>query len=144
MAKLKEIKNEITKNFNLFKSHVNDLLTATDFKVEDFSLGYSGSSVKLGIFDKAGVAVFGSSINICLERDMFGKVKYKLITSIGTTGEFDIEDTSLDARANFYIQVGKLLGDSELIGNIRNSMIIYGAAISELQKEYSELIEKEA
>ena len=144
MAKLEDVKNEIIENFNMFKSHVSDLLTATDFKVVDFSLGYSGSSVKLGILDKAGVAVFGSSINICLERDMFRKVKYKLRTSIGTTGEFDIEDTSLDARANFYIQVGKLLGDSELIGNIKNSMIVYGAAISELQNEYSELSKKEA
>lgn len=144
MAKLEEIKNEITENFNLFKSHVSDLLTAIDFKVVDFSLGYSGSSVKLGILDKEGAVVFGSSINICLERDMFGKVKYKLRTSIGTTGEFDIEDTSLDARANFYIQVGKLLGDSELIGNIKNAMITYGVVISELQKEYLEIREKEA
>lgn len=70
-----------------------------------------------------------------------GNNDIKFTSNIGT-GEFDLNDNSKGSRNTFYIQVGKLLGDQNIMDIIKNGMIVYGAAIRENRDKLKELRNK--
>lgn len=137
-----EIKEVITNNYKSLEDVVNNLMSKTDFRVGTSSVDSDQASITLVIYtdpEKEETARW-STLKLSLEEDNFDTGKGKrFITNIGTTGDFDLEDTSRGSRANFYIQVGKVLGDSELLCYIKNALIVHAAAIRELRKQRKEI-----
>lgn len=142
-----EIKEVITNNYKSLEDIVNNLVSKTDFRVGSSSVDCNQATIKLVIYtdpDKEENARW-NTLELSLEEDILDTGKGKrFVTNIGTTGEFDLEDTSRGSRANFYIQVGKVLGDSELLSNIKNALIVHAAAIRELREQWRELNTKNA
>ena len=142
-----EIKEVITNNYKSLEDIVNNLVSKTDFRVGSSSVDCNLATIKLVIYtdpEKEETARW-STLELSLEEDILDAGKGKrFITNIGTTGDFDLDDTSRGSRANFYIQVGKVLGDSELLGNIKNALIVHAAAIRELREQWRELNTKNA
>lgn len=142
-----QVKEVIANNYKSLEDIVNNLVSKTDFRVGETWVGSDRANVKLVIYTdpKKDETVRWADLDLSLEEDIFDEGwGEKFVTNIGTTGEFNLDDTSKGSRANFYIQVGKVLGDSELLGNIKNALIVHSAAIRELRKIWKELSEKEA
>lgn len=142
-----KIKEAITNDYKSLEDIVNNLVSKTDFRVGSSSVDCNQATIKLVIYtdpDKEETARW-NTLELSLEEDILDTGKGKrFVTNIGTTGDFDLEDTSRGSRANFYIQVGKVLGDSELLGNIKNALIVHAAAIRELREQWRELNTKNA
>lgn len=137
-----KIKEAITNNYKSLEDIVNNLVSKTDFRVGSSSVDCNLATIKLVIYtdpEKEETARW-STLELSLEEDIFDTGKGKrFVTNIGTTGDFDLDDTSRGSRANFYIQVGKVLGDSELLCYIKNALIVHAAAIRELRKQRKEI-----
>lgn len=142
-----EVRAAIVNAYKSLEDTVNNLVSKTDFRVGGTYVGCDRSNVELVIYtdpDEKEPSRL-SSLNLYLEEDIFETGKgQQFKTNIGTTGEFSLEDTSKGSRANFYIQVGKVLGDSELLDNIKNALIAHSTAINELRKQWQKLNKKEA
>ena len=143
---LEEVRTAIANSYKSLEDVVNNLVSKTDFRVGETSVGCDRATVELVIYtdpEKKETARW-STLNLTLEEDIFETGKgQQFKTNIGTTGEFNLDDTSKGSRANFYIQVGKVLGDSELLDSIKNALIVHSTAIRELRKEWRKLDKEE-
>lgn len=136
---LESLKLAISENYKSLEDKVNNLVANTDFRVDELSFGATCTSINLVIYssDDKKKPVLCANLTLLLEEDPFDDSKEpQFTTNIGSTGKFSLEDTSKESRANFYIQVGKILADSEALGKIKNAMIAHSAAISELRKQW--------
>jgi hypothetical protein len=142
-----KIKEAITNDYKLLEDVVNNMVSKTDFRVGTSSVDSDQASITLVIYtdpEKEETARC-STLKLSLEEDIFDTGKGKrFVTNISTTGDFDLEDTSRGSRANFYIQVGKVLGDSELLSDIKTVLIVHAAVIRGLRKKWRELNTKDA
>lgn len=137
-----QVKEAIFNNYKSLEDIVNNLVSKTDFRVGETCAGSNSITIELIIYTdlEKEETVRWNSLKLSLEDDVFKTGKGRQFkTNIGTTGEFSLEDTSKSSRANFYIQVGKILGDSELLGCIKNALIVHAAAIRELRKQWKEI-----
>lgn len=131
-----ELRKEIIKKQDEFRLKVGKALSPMGFVVTDFNIGY----MEFGFIDFNNLWVVCKS-KISIERNQFIQGKYKLVTSLGVAGSFDMEQGDI---TRFYIQLGKLLGDSSLLEYIKNALISYESIIDELHKKFSELSSNEA
>lgn len=124
-----DVKKEIVKKQKEFLHNIGNVLSPMGFIITDCNIGF----VEFGLLDSNGLWLVCKT-KISIERDQFNQGEYKLVTNFGATGAFNMEDSD---TANFYIQVGKLLGDSSLLKYIKDALISYETTISELQKKFS-------
>ena len=142
-----EVREAIVKDYKSLEDTVNKLVSKTDYRVGGTSVGCDRAMVELVIYTDPGQKkpARRNTLTLSLEDDIFETGKgQQFKTNIGTTGEFSLDDTSNGSRANFYIQVGKVLGDSELLGNIKDALIVHSIAIRELRNVWRKLDKKEA
>lgn len=145
---IEQVKDAIRNAYSDMKKTINNALEGhTDFEVYDYNCTIDRFSVSLAIYldeDKTKVNNW-NILGLGLEEDVFEPSKGSKFTSnIGTTGGFDLDDKSKGSRNNFYIQVGKVLGNENIMSTIKNAMITYGAAIREMREQMRNLREKEA
>lgn len=143
-----QIREAIANDYKSLEDIINNLVSKTDFCVGETHVDCDSITIRLVIYTnpEKNETVRWSNLTLSLEDDEIfepGKGK-QFKTNIGTTGEFSLEDTSKDSRANFYIQVGKVLGNAKMLGEIKNAMIVHADAIRDLRNEYKKLREKEA
>ena len=140
-AAIKNLYSDMKETFN------NSLEGITDFRVYDIHCQCDYIAVILAIYidkEKKEIARW-NTLELRLEEDIFDTGKGRKFTSnIGTTGEFEVNDKSKGSRNNFYIQVGKVLGNESLMGIIKDGLMVYGTAIREEREELRNLREKEA
>lgn len=142
-----EVREAIVNAYKSLEDIVNNLVSKTDFRVGETGVGGDRANVDLVIYTDpdADKTASWNHLDLYLEEDIFETGKgQQFKTNIGTTGEFSLDDTSKGSRANFYIQVGKVLCDAELLGSIKNALIVHAAAIRGLRNQWKELKEKEA
>ena len=143
-TKIEQLRDSIKNLYSDMKETFNNALKGySDFRVYDTHCFFNGIVVKFAIFlneDKGEIAKW-STIELVLEEvDILeGNNDIKFTSNIGTTGEFDLNDCSKGSRNNFYIQVGKLLGNQNVMDIIKNGMIVYGAAIRENREKLKRL-----
>ena len=142
---LENVRQALVKDFQSLHDTINEALKGTDFKVGIVDVGFFYTTVELTITKDGKEQAFNCSrLVLRLDEDDFKtKEGRKFTTNIGTTGEFDLDDTDICSRNNFYINVGKLLGNKEMLGNIRKALEVHSASICELRKKIYEL-KKEA
>lgn len=139
-AAIKNLYSDMKETFN------NSLEGITDFRVYDIHCQCDYIAVILAIYldeENKKIARW-NTLELRLEEDIFeiGKGR-KFISNIGTNGEFDLNDKSKGSRNNFYIQVGKVLGNESLMGTIYDGLMVYGTAIRDKKEELRNLREKE-
>jgi len=142
-----QVREVIVNNYKSLEDIVNNLVSKTDFRVGETSVCGDRATVELVIYTdpEQKETARWNTLTLSLEDDIFETGKgQQFKTNIGTTGEFNLDDTSKGSRANFYIQVGKILGDSKLLDSIKNAMIVHSAAIRELREQWRMLNKKEA
>lgn len=138
---LDDVRLALANNFKSLQDTINNMLKGTDFKVGDTDVAAFTTTVELVIIDEKNPKSFNPScLTLRLDEDEYRTQKgRKFTTNIGTTGSFDLYDNSIYSRNNFYINVGKLLGDKNNLANIANSMYIHAVAIRELRRQIYEL-----
>lgn len=80
--------------------------------------------------DKADF-VFGSSIEVWARRKDFWTKGERFETNVGTMGTFDLGDNRVDARARFYIDLGRFLGDQAKLNQLKYMIFGYAADMRE-------------
>ena len=140
-----DVKDAIENCFKAFEDAVNNLLAKTDFRIANTSISTCAATITLAIYTSPNSKEYArwNTLDLILEEDPFELKDAQFKTNIGTTGEFSLNDTDRGSRANFYIQVGKILGDSELLRFIKSDMAICIAEIRELREQWRRLNKKE-
>ena len=146
-TKIEQLRDSIKNLYSDMKESFNNALKGySDFRVYDTHCFFNGMAVKFAIFlneDNDEIAKWNTIELVLEEVDILeGNNDIKFTSNIGTTGEFDLDDNSKGSRTNFYIQVGKLLGNQNIMDIIKNGMIVYGTAIRENRDKLKELRNK--
>lgn len=146
-TKIEQTKEMIKRLYSDMKETLNNALEGyTDFRVYNIRCSCDYISVRLAIYlDKGNKEIAKlNTISFMLEqnRDVpVGNKSFKFTSTIdNTTGEFDLKDKSKGSRTNFYVQVGKVLGNEDIMAIMYNGMRIYGSAIQETKKELENLL----
>lgn len=134
--KIEQLRDSIKNLYSDMKKTFDNALEGnSDFRVYDAHCFANGIVVKFAIYlneGKGEIAKWNTIEFVLEELDIFeNNNDIKFTSNIGTAGEFDLNDRSKESRNNFYIQVGKLLGNQSIMDIIKNGMIVYGAAIRE-------------
>lgn len=79
--------------------------------------------------------IFGSEIEVSAEKDCWFKKGERFETNIGAMGSFDINNLEVGARARFYIDLGKFLGDQDKMNTLKNLMFFYAERVESLRQE---------
>lgn len=142
---IEQVKSAIKNLYYDMKETFNNSLEGiTDFRVYDIQCSVDYISVSLAIYldeEKEEIARW-NILKLRLEEDIYETGNGRKFTSnIGTTGEFDLDDNSKGSRNNFYIQVGKVLGNESLMGTIYDGLMVYGTAIREQRSRLKNLRE---
>lgn len=146
-SKIEQLRDSIKNLYSDMRETFNNVLGGiSDFRVYDTHCFINGMAVKFAIFlneDKGEIAKWNTIELVLEEVDILeGNNDIKFTSNIGTTGEFNLNDSSKGSRTNFYIQVGKLLGNQNVMDIIKNGMIVYGAAIRKNRDKLKELRNK--
>lgn len=138
---LDDVRLALANNFKSLQDTINNMLKGTDFNVADTDVAAFSTTVELVIINENGPKTFNPSLlTLRLDEDEYRTQKgRKFTTNIDTIGSFDLFDNNISSRTNFYINVGKLLGDKNNLANIANSMYIHAVAIRELRRQIYEL-----
>lgn len=142
---IEQVKSAIKNLYSDMKETFNNSLEGiTDFRVYDIQCSVDYISVTLAIYldeEKEEIARW-NTLKLRLEEDIYETGNGRKFTSnSGTTGEFDLDDNSKGSRNNFYIQVGKVLGNESLMGTIYDGLMVYGTAIREQRSRLKNLRE---
>ena len=101
----------------------------------------STSYVELAVVDADNKPIFGQSVSIYYERKCWlGGERFQI--NVGTCGSHDLLPADRTrSMAEFYIGIGKLHANIELLEGIRNTLFGYAEKIANIQKEVRELDE---
>ena len=101
----------------------------------------STSYVELAVVDADNKKIFGQSVSIYYERKCWlGGERFQI--NVGTCGSHDLLPADRTrSMAEFYIGIGKLHANIELLEGIRNTLFGYAEKIANIQKEVHELDE---
>lgn len=82
---------------------------------------------------KDGKAVFGQTVEIYYERrNWLHDNKERFEISVGSTGSFDLCKNEVGDRARFYMDLGWLLSNTELLNDIKTMLFDYADTINEI------------
>lgn len=142
---IEQVKSAIKNLYSDMKETFNNSLEGiTDFRVYDIQCSVDYISVSLAIYldeEKEEIARW-NILKLRLEEDFYETGNGRKFTSnIDTTGEFNLDDNSKGSRNNFYIQIGKVLGNESLMGTIYDGLMVYGTAIREQRSRLKNLRE---
>lgn len=101
----------------------------------------STTYVELAVVDAENKPIFGQSVSIYYEKKCWlGGERFQI--NVGTCGCHDLlpEERSL-SMAEFYIGIGKLHANTELLERIKDAFFYYAERIASIQKEVRELDE---
>ena len=102
----------------------------------------STSYVELAVVDADNKKIFGQSVSIYYEKSRWGDRKPRFQINVGTCGSHDLLPADRTrSMAEFYIGIGKLHANIELLEGIRNTLFGYAEKIADIQKEVHELDE---
>ena len=101
----------------------------------------STSYVELAVVDADNKPIFGQSVSIYYEKKCWlGGERFQI--NVGTCGSHDLLPADRTrSMAEFYIGIGKLHANIELLEGIRNTLFGYAGKIANIQKEVRELDE---
>lgn len=112
-------------------------------------INYDSRCLNIGVIDMEKTTFenrgyfFGQSIEIRYERNPFGSGKETYQVNCGTCGSFSMEGGDrIGERAMFYVGIGKLLSDKQLIGDIKSVMAL-GSQTLERYCDQMEKLQKE-
>ena len=138
-TKLTEIENKRKTLCKELETAVRGMIEPVNRKllVTDVTIGMMSSTISLTFSsDKTKMICLTYYSNDC------GSFKEgQLTTNIGTFGSFDL--TSENDVAGFYIEVGNLLSNKEMLGSVRKITKEYSEYMHELIAEYRSLSKKE-
>ena len=101
----------------------------------------STSYVEFAVVDADNKPIFGQSVSIYYEKKCWlGGERFQI--NVGTCGNHDLlpEERSY-TMADFYIGIGKLHANTELLETIKDALFYYAERIADIQKEVRELDE---
>ena len=101
----------------------------------------STSYVELAVVDANNKPIFGQSVSIYYEKKCWlGGERFQI--NVGTCGSHDLlpEERGY-TMADFYIGIGKLHANTELLETIKDALFYYAERIADIQKEVRELDE---
>ena len=101
----------------------------------------STSYVEFAVVDADNKPIFGQSVSIYYEKKCWlGGERFQI--NVGTCGSHDLLPADRTrSMAEFYIGIGKLHANIELLEGIRNTLFGYAEKIANIQKEVRELDE---
>ncbi|MBQ8709408.1 MAG: hypothetical protein IJ550_02335 [Bacteroidaceae bacterium] len=92
----------------------------TVWTVKHTSVASYEARIEIGLVNEDGSRIFGTEFEIKYSK--WWKENAEFSTNIGTCGGQDLLDDSFGSRTFFYIQLGELLKNKELLQNIKNTM----------------------
>ena len=101
----------------------------------------STSYVELAVVDAENKPIFGQSVSIYYEKKCWlGGERFQI--NVGTCGSHDLlpEERGY-TMADFYIGIGKLHANTELLETIKDALFYYAERLADIQKEVRELDE---
>jgi len=101
----------------------------------------STSYVEFAVVDAENKPIFGQSVSIYYEQKCWlGGERFQI--NVGTCGSHDLlpEERGY-TMADFYIGIGKLHANTELLETIKDALFYYAERIADIQKEVRELDE---
>ena len=101
----------------------------------------STSYVEFAVVDAENKPIFGQSVSIYYEKKCWlGGERFQI--NVGTCGSHDLlpEERGY-TMADFYISIGKLHANTELLETIKDALFYYAERIADIQKEVRELDE---
>ena len=101
----------------------------------------STSYVELAVVDADNKKIFGQSVSIYYEKKCWlGGERFQI--NVGTCGSHDLlpEERGY-TMADFYIGIGKLHANQQLLETIKDALFYYAERIADIQKELRELDE---
>ena len=101
----------------------------------------STSYVEFAVVDAENKPIFGQSVSIYYEKKCWlGGERFQI--NVGTCGSHDLlpEERGY-TMADFYIGIGKLHANTELLETIKDALFYYAERIADIQKEVRELDE---
>ena len=102
----------------------------------------STSYVELAVVDADNKKIFGQSVSIHFEKSRWGDRQPRFEINVGTCGSHDLLPADRTrSMAEFYIGIGKLHANIELLEGIHNTLFGYAEKIANIQKEVRELDE---
>ena len=101
----------------------------------------STSYIEVTVVDAENKPIFGQSVSIYYEKKCWlGGERFQI--NVGTCGSHDLLPADRTrSMAEFYIGIGKLHANIELLEGIRNTLFGYAEKIANIQKEVRELDE---
>lgn len=87
-----------------------------------------------------GKFVFGQTVEIYYERRYWlddNKERFEI--SVGSTGSFDLCKNEVSDRAMFYMDFGKLLSDTALLGDLKNMLFDYADTMEAIHDRLEKL-----
>ena len=120
----------------LLESHIQAALG------EQWIAGHlSTSYVELMVVDADNKPIFGQSVSIYYEKKCWlGGERFQI--NVGTCGSHDLLPADrTNTMAEFYIGIGKLHANTELLETIKEALFYYAERIADIQKEVLELDE---
>ena len=131
-----------------FENNENATLLSLDIQVKA-ALGaqwkvdrLSTTYMELAVTDENNKKIFGQSVSIHFEKERCGDGKQRFEINVGTCGSHDLlpEERGY-TMADFYIGIGKLHANQELLETIKDALFYYAQRIADIQKEVRELDE---
>ena len=101
----------------------------------------STSYVEFAVVDADNKPIFGQSVSIYYEKKCWlGGERFQI--NVGTCGSHDLLPQERGyTMADFYIGIGKLHANTELLETIKDALFYYAERIADIQKEVRELDE---
>ena len=101
----------------------------------------STSYMELAVVDAEDKPIFGQSVSIYYEKKCWlGGERFQI--NVGTCGSHDLLPQERGyTMADFYIGIGKLHANQELLETIKDALFYYAERIADIQKEVRELDE---
>ena len=131
-----------------FENNENATLLSLDIQVKA-ALGaqwkvdrLSTTYMELAVTDESNKKILGQSVSIHFEKERWGDGQQRFEINVGTCGSHDLlpEERGY-TMADFYIGIGKLHANTELLETIKDALFYYAERIADIQKEVRELDE---
>ena len=106
------------------------------WKVDRLSTTY----MELAVTDENNKKIFGQSVSIHFEKERWGDGKQRFEINVGTCGSHELLPADRTrTMAEFYIGIGKLHANTELLETIKDALFYYAERIADIQKEVRDL-----
>lgn len=129
-----ELMNKSNETFEKCSQRVSAILRDTNWKVECVDSTYKGAKITISLDRER---------NTMLElvwKSQTKREEESFTTSIRATGSFEIfSGKSLGTEANFYMEVGDLLSNTDALTKIKEAAKDFVNELNALDKEYSKL-----